>query len=98
MRRMLDRRVHIFRRRQMAAELGIGEQYLYQILRGLRMPRPALAQKLVEIDPTISLQDLRPHDWQVIWPELCEQNPAAAPATQAPAATKTHAVQDAVHA
>lgn len=30
--------------------------------------------------------DLRPDDWQLIWPELCEQNPAATPTTQAPAA------------
>lgn len=36
--------------------------------------------------------DLRPDDWQVIWPELCETNPTTTPATPAPAAIEMETV------
>lgn len=58
------------RRREIAALLEIDEQYLYQVVRGLRVASPALARKYHEIDPLARLQDLRPDDWQAIWPEL----------------------------
>lgn len=58
------------RRREIAHQLKIDEQYLYQLSRGLKVASPAMARKLNEIDPLATLQDLRPNDWQVIWPEL----------------------------
>lgn len=57
------------RRREVAAQLGIDEQYLYQVLRGLKTMSPALARRLHAIDPQARLQDLRPDDWREIWPE-----------------------------
>ncbi|MCO5338274.1 hypothetical protein [Delftia tsuruhatensis] len=58
------------RRRSLAKELGIEEQYLYQISKGLRVASPALARSLNGVDPEAKLQDLRPEDWHLIWPEL----------------------------
>ncbi|KFJ13260.1 hypothetical protein DR66_4047 [Delftia acidovorans] len=61
------------RRRSLAKELGIEEQYLYQISKGLRVASPALARSLNRVDPQAQLQDLRPDDWHLIWPELALQ-------------------------
>lgn len=58
------------RRREVAALLGIEEQYLYQIFRGLRAAAPALSRSLNHLDPDAKLWDLRPDDWHRIWPEL----------------------------
>lgn len=58
------------RRRKIAPLLEIDEQYLYQITKGKGMASPALARRLHEIDPSATLQELRPDDWYVIWPEL----------------------------
>ena len=45
----------------------------------------------------VSRRDLRPDDWQDIWPELAESEPNQAPAltSQAPAAIKSEATEDA---
>lgn len=61
-------------RREMALKLGIEEQYLYQILRGIARAAPALARTFNTLDPKASLQDLRPDDWQVIWPDVAKRN------------------------
>jgi DNA-binding transcriptional regulator YdaS (Cro superfamily) len=66
------------RRREIAALLEIDEQYLYQVIRGLKTASPALARNLHEIDSLATLQDLRPDDWQQIWPELAEPAKAVA--------------------
>lgn len=58
------------RRREIAASLEIDEQYVYQIVKGIRPPSPALARRFHEFAPDAQLQDLRPADWQIIWPEL----------------------------
>jgi len=73
------------RRREVAVTLDIDEQYLYQILRGLRAAAPALARSLNYIDADARLWDLRPDDWHRIWPELIgtEGAPAIATATEA---------------
>ncbi|MES2973402.1 MAG: hypothetical protein V4757_07325 [Pseudomonadota bacterium] len=72
------------RRREVAAQLGIEEQYLYQILRGLRVASPALARALNAIDRDARLEDLRPADWAAIWPELIATEGAASlPAQEA---------------
>lgn len=58
------------RRREIAALLNVEEQYIYQIGKGLRTASPALARQLNEIDPTARLEDLRPDDYWLIWPDL----------------------------
>lgn len=50
--------------------LDVHEQYLYQILNGLKTASPKLASRLNRIDAGARLQELRPADWQEIWPEL----------------------------
>jgi len=60
------------RRRDIADLLGIDEQYLYQVVKELKKASPALAMRLHTIDPDARLQDLRPDDWQMIWPELAD--------------------------
>lgn len=60
------------RRREIAGELGVSEQYLYQILRGDGVASPALARRLNALDDRLELKDLRPDDWAIIWPELAE--------------------------
>lgn len=60
------------RRREIAAALSIDEQYVYQVCSGLKTASPALARRLHEIDPAMRLQDLRPDDYAVIWPELAQ--------------------------
>ena len=57
-------------RLKVAKQLDIDEQYLYQILKGIRQASPALARQLHQLDPKISLKELRPIDWRHIWPEL----------------------------
>lgn len=58
------------RRREIALQVGIDEQYLYQICRGLKTASPALAMGIHQVDPACGLRDLRPDDWHLIWPEL----------------------------
>jgi DNA-binding transcriptional regulator YdaS (Cro superfamily) len=61
------------RRHAIAIALSIHEQYLYQILRGLKTASPLLSRQINRIDPDARLQDLRPDDWHEIWPELAKQ-------------------------
>ena len=61
------------RRRALASQLEVDEQYLYQITRGLKIASPSLARRWHEIDKEATLQDLRPDDWQIIWPELAQK-------------------------
>lgn len=61
------------RRYEVARLLAINEQYLYQILNGLKTASPKLASRLNRIDASARLQELRPADWQEIWPELGKQ-------------------------
>ena len=63
------------RRREIAGQVGVSEQYLYQILRGDGVASPALARKLNALDERLQLRCLRPDDWQDIWPELAESEP-----------------------
>lgn len=58
------------RRHEIAKMLGVHEQYLYQILNGLKTASPKLASRLNRIDARARLQELRPADWQEIWPEM----------------------------
>ena len=63
------------RRLEVAAQLGIEEQYLYQLGRNLAIASPTLARRWNALDPDATLQDLRPNDWQAIWPELIVADP-----------------------
>ena len=63
----------VARRREIALLLGIEEQYLYQICKGLSMASPALSRRLHDVDPLAELRDLRPDDWQIIWPEAAKK-------------------------
>lgn len=85
------------RRREIAGELGVSEQYLYQILRGDGVASPALARRLNALDGRLGLKELRPDDWAIIWPELAEseQNQAAAAANKAQAAINSEAKEGA---
>lgn len=58
------------KRREIALRVGIDEQYLYQIARGLKTASPALARQISLADPSVRLWQLRPGDWHLIWPEL----------------------------
>lgn len=66
------------------------EQYLYQILRGDGFASPALARRLNALDPRLALNELRPDDWMIIWPELVDtiKNQVPMPGHQAQAAIK----------
>ena len=57
-------------RRELASKVGTTGAYLYQVLTGRRTADAALARQIHDADPRIDLQDLRPDDWQQIWPEL----------------------------
>ena len=57
-------------RRDLAEKLGLAEQYVYQVLTAKRIASPVLARRIHRADGRARLQDLRPHDWHVIWPEL----------------------------
>lgn len=67
------------RRREIAIALDVDEQYVYQVMRGLKVASPALARRLNHLDPAARLQELRPVDWQIIWPELVCRKGAAKP-------------------
>lgn len=73
------------RRREIARQLHIDEQYVYQIARGLKTASPALAKQFNQADPDALLWDLRPNDWHVIWPELigAEGSPEPKASTEA---------------
>jgi DNA-binding transcriptional regulator YdaS (Cro superfamily) len=61
----------------LAADLGVSASYLSQMANGLA---PISPERCVEIwratGGTVTRQDLRPADWQRIWPELV---PTASP-------------------
>ena len=63
------------RRREIAERLNVQEQYIYQVLKGCGVASPALARKLNAEAPELQLCDLRPDDWQEIWPELADLKP-----------------------
>ena len=79
------------RRREIAERLNVQEQYIYQVLKGCGVASPALARKLNAEAPELQLCDLRPDDWQDIWPELADSAPKhpAALAHQAQCATES---------
>ena len=67
--------------RELAERSETTPAYLYQVLTGRRKANPALARRINAADPRILLSDLRPTDWQVIWPELAQPTPQTQEAT-----------------
>jgi DNA-binding transcriptional regulator YdaS (Cro superfamily) len=61
----------------LASKLGISPSYLSQLANG---QAPASPERCVEIwratDGEVTRQDLRPDDWDRIWPELVDASPA----------------------
>jgi DNA-binding transcriptional regulator YdaS (Cro superfamily) len=62
----------------LAASLGIPLSYLSQMAGGLRAVTPERASAIeLATDKEVTRQELRPDDWQAIWPELAEPAKAA---------------------
>lgn len=78
-------------RRQLAASVGVNEQYLYQCLTGRRDMNPGEARRIeTETNGVLKRQMLCQKSWRSIWPELatnCEQKTAPALDSQALTAT-----------
>ena len=67
------------RRRQIAAQVGAHEQYLYQCLTGRRDMNPAEARRIEDATSgEITRQMLCQKTWRGIWPELGEQQATTA--------------------
>jgi len=62
----------------LARILGRSASEISQWISGNR-PVPLIAAAAIEraTDGAVTRQDLRPHDWWLIWPELAEQQEAA---------------------
>lgn len=72
-------------RQEIAKQLGLNEQYLYQCLAGRRNMNPAEARRVEEqTGGRLRRQDLCQETWRSIWPELAEVKGGK----RAPASTK----------
>lgn len=64
---------HPEKRGEIASSLGVSVAYVYQWMRGIR---PVPVQYCAAIEKVtvgaVSRKDLRPDDWQEIWPELID--------------------------
>ena len=61
------------RRRKLAADIGVNEQYLYQCLTGRRDMNPAEARRAeVTTCGELTRKMLCQRTWRDIWPELAE--------------------------
>lgn len=68
-------------RRELAAKVGVHEQYLYQCLTGRRDMNPAEARRLeTETSGQLTRQMLCQKTWAGIWPELIGESLPAEPA------------------
>ena len=57
-----------------ANQCGIAEQYLYQVLTGRKVASPELCVSIEKATSgQVTRQELRPNDWQAIWPELVKK-------------------------
>nr|WP_315471732.1 YdaS family helix-turn-helix protein [uncultured Rhodoferax sp.] len=64
-----------------ATKCGVAEQYLYQVLTGRKVASPELCVSIERATSgQVTRQELRPDDWQAIWPELAKRRKPA-PAT-----------------
>lgn len=57
-----------------ARKIGVSCSYMNQMVTGYRpIPVEYCARIELATDGTVTRKDLRPDDWQEIWPELVEQ-------------------------
>ena len=82
----------------LAASLGVPRSFVTKMAAGDR-PVPIAHMALIEriTEGAVTRRDLRPDDWQDIWPELAESEPnqAPAPTQQAQAAINSEAKETA---
>lgn len=63
-----------------AAKCGIAEQYLYQVFTGRKIASPELCVSIEKATSgQVTRQELRPADWQAIWPELAKRTKKQSP-------------------
>lgn len=75
---MSSKKISPKERAEIARKCEIGDQYLYQVISGRRIPSGVLASKIEKASGgVLSRKDLRPSDWADLWPELAEQKAAA---------------------
>ena len=64
----------------LAKAIGVSPSFIWQIVKGLK---PAPLELCAEIERAtngfVTRIDLRPNDWQQIWPELCSDTVAHHP-------------------
>lgn len=55
----------------LAKEVGVSPAVVYQWMKGIRPVPIRRCHRVVEATGgLVTLKDLRPHDWHLIWPEL----------------------------
>ena len=58
----------------LAADLGVSPAVVYQWMKGIRPVPIRRCHRVVEATGgLVTLKDLRPNDWHLIWPELVDQ-------------------------
>lgn len=62
------------RQAQLARSIGVSPSFIWQMVRGLK-PVPLDLCFAIELatNGDVSRSDLRPSDWQLIWPELAHK-------------------------
>lgn len=69
----MKKQITLPRRRELAAKVGVHEQYLYQCLTGRRDMNPTEARRIeTDTDGELSRQMLCQKTWHGIWPELAD--------------------------
>ncbi|MBX9901453.1 MAG: helix-turn-helix domain-containing protein [Burkholderiaceae bacterium] len=59
---------------QLAKGLGVGASYISQLASGHRCASAGTSSKIEKLtNNQVTRRDLRPHDWQDIWPDLTEK-------------------------
>lgn len=60
---------------QLAKRLGVGASYISQLASGHRRASAGTSAKIEEFTSNlVTRKDLRPKDWESIWPELAEKH------------------------
>lgn len=65
-------------RLEIAGKVGVAEQYLYQVFTGRKTPSAELCVAIEQAtNGKVTRKELRPDDWQAIWPELTTKRKVA---------------------
>ena len=71
---VMENRITPEQRRDIAAAVGLNEQYLYQCLTGRRDMNPAEARRVeAETFGRVTRRMLCQKTWKAIWPELADK-------------------------